>query len=408
MKILRIISRILIGIVFVFSGFVKAVDPLGSTYKFVDYFNAFGTSSLNNFAFILGIILSSAEFIIGIMLLFGIRMRLASWGALIFMAIFTPLTLYLAIYNPVSDCGCFGDAVKFSNWQTFGKNIIILIPTLFTFIYRKKYQPYNLVAEWVTIALFTFGIIWFSEYSYRHLPVFNFRPYKIGTNIMEGMKIPSGMPRDEYVISARYQKNGEIKEFDYPNFPDSTWKWVETKNKLVKKGYEPPIHDFVIETISGENITDKVLESDVITLFLVTYDLSKYDNFNQEKINRLSEYCRANNYKFMCLSSASKEQIEKFKNENQADYDFNIVDQTALKTMIRANPGLMLLRKGTILAEWHSNEIPDVNEIKGDIVSYAITQNEVNRGNILTIGLSATLLAILLLFNLLFCCKRSD
>jgi len=402
MKVLKIISRILVGLVFVFSGFVKAVDPLGSTYKFIDYFNAFGLESFNSLALVLAVVLSTAEFIIGIALLFGIRMKIASWGALIFMGIFTPLTFYLAVYNPVSDCGCFGDAVKFSNWETFGKNLIILVPVIFTFINRKTYFTYNIAGEWSVVVVFTAGIVYFSMFCYQHLPVFNFRPYKTGANIMEGMQVPDGMPKDEYAISAVYKKDGITKEFVFPNFPDSTWKWVETKNKLIKKGYEPPIHDFVIETLEGENITDQVLEDDALTFILVSYNLDSYDNCNQEKINLLFDYCIANGYKFLCLTSASEEQIQNFKNENQTGYGYYITDQTTLKTMIRANPGLLLLRKGTIISGWHFNDIPEVNNIKGDLLSYVLSENNSKNDNVRYISIAIITMLLTVVFLTLF------
>jgi len=406
MKVLKALSRIFLGLVFIFSGFVKAVDPLGSTYKFIDYFSAFGIDSSNSLVLVLAIILSTAEFIIGIALLFGIRMKLASWGALIFMGIFTPLTLYLAIYNPVTDCGCFGDAVKFSNWQTFGKNLVILIPCLFTFIHRRKYYTYNIAAEWFTVLLFTAGIIHVSIYSYHHLPLFDFRPYKTGVNIMESMMIPEGIPGDQYAISAVYQKNGVSKEFVYPDFPDSTWKWIETKNKLIKKGYEPPIQDFMIETLEGENITDRILEDKNFTFLLISYDLSLYDNSNQEKINRLADYSEANGYKFLCLNSASKEQIQDFMIYQGVNFSFCLTDETTLKTMIRANPGLILLYNGTIISQWHSNDIPNVNNIKGNLLSFVLSENARIKDHLLTMIIGLSLLTLLILFNLIFYRKK--
>ena len=216
MKLLRLISRILVGIVFVFSGFVKAIDPLGSTYKFSDYFTAFGMGFLEPLAFPLAIFLSSAELIIGVTLLLSYRMKVMSWILLIFMSFFTVLTFILALTNPVTDCGCFGDALILTNWETFGKNVVIMAFTLIIFIYRKQYPEIrSAMVEWSVIVAFFLGSVFLSLYCYNNLPLLDFRPYSVGTNIPDAMTIPEDAPQAVYETRLYYKnlETGDVEEF---------------------------------------------------------------------------------------------------------------------------------------------------------------------------------------------------
>jgi len=259
---IKIISRYISGLVFIFSGLVKGIDPMGSMYKFIDYFTAFHLDALEPLAYLLGVILCTSEVIIGFAILTGIRMRLAAWGLLIFMLGFTPLTLYLAIGNPVADCGCFGDAIHLTNWQTFYKNIIISVFVIMVFVNRKKYKTLSSASiEWTAIIIITAAFILFTQYNYRHLPLVDFRPYKTGTNIPENMIIPEGAPTDEYETTLIYEKDGEQKEFFLDNYPsdDTTWAFIDSKTKLIKAGYKPPIYDFSLITPEGQDLTDIIL-----------------------------------------------------------------------------------------------------------------------------------------------------
>ncbi|MFZ0281276.1 MAG: BT_3928 family protein, partial [Bacteroidales bacterium] len=258
MKIAWLISRVVTGLMFMFSGIVKAVDPLGSTYKFQDYFQAFGMDFLLPLALPLAILLCTAEFVSGFAVLSGYRQKTGIWGVLILMLIFTPLTLVLAINNPVSDCGCFGDAIHLTNWQTFGKNIFLLIFTLILFAGRKNVPVhFSPVKEWTLISGLAVLFVVFSLLNLKYLPLLDFLPYKTGNNIPEQMTIPEGKPVDEYKTTFIYEKEGQTKEFTLENYPanDSTWKFVDQKSVLIKKGYLPPVHDFVITTAEGEDIT---------------------------------------------------------------------------------------------------------------------------------------------------------
>ncbi len=358
MKILRSVSRIVVGLLFIFSGIVKAIDPLGSAYKFHDYFQAFNISFLNNLSLPLAILLCTAEYIAGFSVLTGIRMKTGIWIVMILMLIFTPLTFILALTNPVSDCGCFGDAIHLTNWQTFGKNIILIILAAILFTGRKHVKNlYTVVTEWSITAGVILLFIVFSIANLRYLPVFDFLPYKKGVKIAEKMTIPPGSKADEYKTTFIYEKKGIKKEFTLNNYPadDTSWKFIDQKSVLVKKGYQPPIHDFIITTMNGEDITRKVLSDPGYTLLMVSKKLSEADKKYLSEGFDLGRYCLANGIDFMILSSSGTDEVRSYNNGLQ----FCSADETTLKTMIRANPGYILLRDGTIIGKWSWANVPD-------------------------------------------------
>jgi uncharacterized membrane protein YphA (DoxX/SURF4 family) len=370
MKIIKEISRILLGITFVFSGFVKGIDPLGSTYKFTDYFNAFGTDWANSLAFILAIVLSVLEFGIGIGLLFNYRIRIFSWLTLIFMGFFLPFSLFIAITNPVTDCGCFGDAWVLTNWETFTKNVIFSILAVIVFIKRHNFKNnYNINFQ---NAYFVFFILLFGyaqHRSYHHLPLIDFRPYKIGNNIVEEMTIPDDAPRDEYKTEFIYRNknNGEEKKFDETNYPwqdTENWEYVDSKSILLKKGYEPPIKDFTIENEYGEDVSDFFLYDPGYTFILVSYSLEKANKRKQNKINELAINAIASGMNFICLTSSPRPIIEQFIEEHNPPYEFFFCDEIALKTIVRSNPGLVLTKEANILNKWHWRDIPKFEKVK--------------------------------------------
>ena len=383
MKFLLNICRILIGLVFIFSGFVKGIDPLGSDYKFTDYFNAFGMSWMNFSALFFSFLLSMAEFIIGICLFLNINTKLASWGALLFMAVFTPLTLILAIKNPVTDCGCFGDALVLTNWETFFKNIILLVMVLLVFFNRNRFKSiFNVLEQSVILTGSIIFMFCIEMYSYRHLPILDFRPYAVGANITEGMTIPEGAPHDEYSTTLKYKnKNtGEIKEFDESNFPwqdTLNWEFHSSSQKLLKEGYKAPIHDFVIEHPEYGDITEEVLNDDDYTFLVVSYKLSKASAEAQDKLNKLAAYASENGYRFYGLTASNADEITDFVHKYNVNYSFCATDEIQLKTVTRSNPGLVLLKKGTIIDKWGHRDIPDADELKGkDPLSFCLLEQQ--------------------------------
>jgi hypothetical protein len=369
------VSRWIVGAVFIFSGFVKGIDPWGFDYKLTDYIHSMNLSWLEMFAFPGAFLLPALEFLIGAGLLCGILTRLSVKLSLVFMSFFLPLTLYIAIKNPVTDCGCFGDALVITNWQTFFKNVVLIIIVILIFIYRKKISylfPYKVrrILFLVLTVLYIIAVYW----SVNHDPIIDFRPYKVGVNITEGMKTPKGAPTDVYKSTFYYRnlKTNKIKKFNDTNYPwqDSlNWKFVSMDAPvLVKKGYTPPIHDFVIQTADGENVVDFFLQDDNYLFIAVAYDLSKSSVKSQTILNALAIWAKDQGYKFICLTSSTGNVLERFKAKANPAYDFYFGDEITLKTIIRSNPGLLLLKKGTILAKWHYNDIPSVEKMQNQII----------------------------------------
>ena len=383
MRLVKNLCRIIVGIVFIYSGFVKGIDPLGSDYKFTDYFNAFGMGWMNATTLFFSFALSLAEFLIGIALLFNLWVSRMAWGSLLFMAFFTPLTLVLALTNPVSDCGCFGDAMILTNWQTFWKNIILLLLAIMIFVYRKEYKSsLPLMGQFSFLTLAGAGMLCLSIYCYRHLPVLDFRPYAVGKNITEGMRLPEGAKPDQYEVTLKYKnkQTGEIRSFTEENYPwqdTLNWEYESSSERLVKKGYITPIHDLVIEHPTLGNITEEILEDDNHTILAVAYNLNQSDTQYQPAINRLAEYARKKGIRFYGLTSSTERDIEAYKKRNHVPYEFCTADEIQLKTMIRSNPGVIILREGTILDKWAGKDVPDVKELQDtDLTAYCVYSRE--------------------------------
>lgn len=383
MRLVKNLCRIIVGIVFIYSGFVKGIDPLGSDYKFTDYFNAFGMGWMNATTLFFSFALSLTEFLIGIALLFNLWVSRMAWGSLLFMAFFTPLTLVLALTNPVSDCGCFGDATILTNWQTFWKNIILLLWAIMIFMYRKEYKSsLPLVGQFSFLALAGAGMLCLSVYCYRHLPVLDFRPYAVGKNITEGMRLPEGAEPDQYEVTLKYKnkQTGEVQSFTEENYPwqdTLNWEYESSSERLVKKGYITPIHDLVIEHPTLGNITEEILEDDNHTILAVAYNLTQSDVQYQPAINRLAEYAQEKGIRFYGLTSSSERDIETYKKRYHVPYEFCTADEIQLKTMIRSNPGVIILREGTILDKWAGKDVPDVKELQDtDLTAYCVYSRE--------------------------------
>lgn len=365
MKMLRIVARLLIGVFFIFSGYVKVIDPIGSAIKFGEYFEAFSMHFLIPTSLVFGILLAVAELGLGLCMLFGVRMKEASWGALLFMLFFTGLTFVLAVFNPVEDCGCFGDAIKLTNWQTFFKNLIILPFVLFIFFQRKLYRPFVCCkVEWAIatgVVLFSLGL---SIYSYRHLPLIDFMAYKVGVNIPEAMAMPEDAPLPVYDNTFIYEKGGVKQEFKIDNLPDSTWTFVDTKTKLISQGYVPPAKDFTITNINNEYVTDSVLTLSGYMIFITSDNINNANLKNIERINTLAAYSKQNNIHLMLLSGSFHDDNVKFTGQMSTDYPTFHTDETVLKSMVRSNPGMMLLKDATILKKWNNNDLPTVAELE--------------------------------------------
>lgn len=363
---IAVAARTLLGLTFIFSGFVKAVDPLGTVYKIEDYLNAFGGffTNLVPAAPEAAILLILFEFVLGVLLFLGVWNKQCAWLALLMMLVMTPLTLYLAIANPVTDCGCFGDAIHLSNWATFWKNVVLLVLAI-ALLLTKDYlfstwrKPLDLL---IFCAAFV-GCSGLMAYALTHLPPIDFRPYKIGNNIPELMTvdIPEDAPMDEYEYTFIYEKNGEQREFTLDNYPkdDSTWTFVDQRSRLVKKGYEapqPPIHDFVL-TLNDEegnvyDMTDEILELDRVVLAIM-YKLETADRKQVAKLNRLYLDALQADVPFYALTGSGEREIDIWRQETGAEYPILSCDGITLKTIVRANPGVVVLSQGTVIDKYN-------------------------------------------------------
>lgn len=364
------ISRILFGFVFIFSGFVKAIDPLGSVYKFQDYFLAFNAEWLFPTALPLAILMSGLEFVIGVTVLLGIKMRWSAWGGLLFMAFFTPLTLYIAIYEPVSDCGCFGDALIISNWATFYKNIFILAAASFIFIHKNRIRPlWSEKKDWYLAGITALFIVSLSVYCLRNLPIMDFRPWKVGNDINK-LVIPTPEVADTYLIYEN-KNTGEREEFapaDLPwNDPEfmENWSFVDQRRVIIQEYQEPAINNFIIQDEYGDDYTESYVGHPGYQFLVITYDVNLTNKraFDR-RINDFAVKAEEEGVSLIVLTGSSFSNIDAFRHEVQAAYPFYQSDEIALKTIIRSNPGLVLLKDGVVLGKWHHRNIPEYSRVR--------------------------------------------
>lgn len=352
------ISRYLIAAVFIFSGFVKAIDPLGTAYKIEDYLLSFNPSFIALFplALPISIALSSFELIIGLNYFFNIGIKKTSWWALAFMLVMTPLTLYIAIYEPVSDCGCFGDALLISNWQTFIKNIVLSAFIVFTLIISGKMKTFFVKKiEILFVISFAIVAIALSSYSLLRLPMIDFRPYKVGVNIHADKQTPANAPTDKYETTFILEKNGVSKEFSLENYPTESegWTFVDQKTVLIEKGFEPKIKDFMIIDSNFNDITDSALTNRGTTYLVVINNLNTTSLDGMQKVQAFYDKIKDSDIRFFALTAASADDVEAFKTKNNILFPFYKLDPITLKTMVRANPGIIELKNATITQKWN-------------------------------------------------------
>ncbi len=360
---LQTFSRILVGLVFIFSGFVKGVDPLGTVYRIEDYFFAYGTDWAVPFALFLSIALSTLEFLLGIALLLNLKLKTLSWILFPLMIFFTLLTFYDALYEPVPDCGCFGDAIKLSNWQTFYKNIVLIVFVFIVFKCRKMYiSAFNRKSQLFILIVFAFSFAAFSYYQYQHLPMIDFREWKIG-NEMKSV----GEAREDTYLTYRNKESGEEKEYLSPNFPwnDSVWmsKWEFVDQRKVISGSEAKHNLFILDS-DGYDITKSIIENPAYQFIVVSWDMSFITKDQGEKINQIFNFCDQHGIAFVGLTGTREIEIPVRLSEHAFDFVFYNTDDIALKSVVRSNPGLILLKNGVVLNKWHYNDFPEAEELK--------------------------------------------
>ena len=386
--------RFLLGATFVFSGFVKAIDPIGTQYKLQDYISAVGMGGIvpDIVTLLASVALSALEFSLGVFVLFAIRRHLVSKILVAFMAVMTLTTVWIALFNPVKDCGCFGEALRLTNVQTLLKNIVLLAASVVV-AWRplRMYRFLSRSTQWIAINYTILFVLLLSAHCLYHLPLIDFRPYHIGMNIKKGMEIPAGAPQPEFETTFILQKNGVKKEFTLDNYPDSSWQFVDSKTVQTKEGYVPPIHDFSIQKADGDDITDSVLTAKGYIFLLVSPHLEQADDSNFGDIDLLYEYCQERKIPFYCLTASTKKDIDHWADITGAEYPFCFTDETALKTIIRSNPGLLLLKDGTIIRKWSHNDLPSSSSLNAPLSKLSI-------GAMPSTSLGETIMKVVLLF----------
>ena len=418
MKIILFISRVLAGSTLLVSGLVKANDTLGFSYKMEEYFSAdvLNMEFLLPYALAFSVLMCLAEIVLGLALILGLKIKVSSYLVLLLTIFFAFLTFYSAYFDKVNDCGCFGDAIKFTPWQSFTKDMILMLFVLPVFFYRKdisintdKEDRAYFLASIIFISLFSIAILnwsfpiyfsltffilvllvkrftseqtqsWiilglamvlplsFSYYTYSHLPIKDYRPYAIGKNIPDQMVVPEGVQENVYETNFVYRntETGEEKSFNQTNYPwqDSTWQWLSTENVLIQKGYEPPIHDFVITDADGYELQEDILAEEGYVLLVVFYDIEKTNPSAMKKVNAFVNAAESDGIYVYGLTASNYDDVEDFKMENQVPITFYSADETMLKTTVRSNPGLILLKKGDVVGKWHYNDLPEYDELK--------------------------------------------
>ena len=370
------VCRFVLAATFIFSGYVKAIDPLGTLYKLKDYAAAMSLNGLLPDWVLVGvaIALGALEFALGVFMLFAVRRHVVSRITLAFMTAMTVLTLWIFVADPVKDCGCFGDALKLTNGETLLKNIVLIACAALV-----AWRPVDMARfisrsnQWIVRYYTVAYIVITSVYCLYTLPIFDFRPYHVGMNIKQGMEIPEGAEQPEFESTFLLRKNGETREFTLDNYPDSTWEYVDTRTVQTKKGYEPPIHDFALTSCdTGEDITEQVLTKKGYTFLLVSPRLAVADDSNFGDIDQIYEYAEENGADFYCVTASANDEIERWRDLTGAEYHFCNADETTLKTMIRSNPGLMLLKDGTIIDKWSHNALPQTDDLTAPLQQLTI------------------------------------
>ena len=369
--ILTNVCRALLGLTFIFSGYVKAIDPLGTQYKIQDYLTALDLYGYvpDWLTLMVSVVLSAVEFSLGIFMLFAIRRRIVSRLMTAVMVVMTAVTVWLYVADPIKDCGCFGDAVTLTNGQTLAKNVVLLGCAVVTAVWPMRMgRLVSRTNQWIVINYTAVFIFLTSVVCLYKLPVFDFRPYHVGADLRKGMEIPKGEQQPEFVTTFIMEKNGQRREFSLENYPDSTWTFIDSKTVQTKAGYVPPIHDFSITLNSDdEDITKKVIDNPGYTFLLIAPHLEQADDGNFGIIDQIYEYAQDYHVPFYCLTASTQPAINHWIDITGAEYPFCTTDETTLKTSIRSNPGLVLLRNGVVVNKWSHNELPRPEELNGPL-----------------------------------------
>ena len=376
-KNITTICRLLVGILFIISGLIKANDTTGFGYKLDEYWYVFHIPFLNPISVYLAMFICVVEIGLGISLLLGTFRKITLNLLILMIVFFTFLTFYSAYFDKVKECGCFGDAIKLTPWQSFSKDIALCILIGILWLNRKFIKPLWLEdgrGERILYGGIILSVV-FTIYCWYYLPVVDFLPYAVGKDIVKQMTIPPGAPVDKLEMKFIYQKDGKdyfisMNQLDsFSKRPDfETYKYIDRKDVLISKGYEPPIHDFVIYAdVQGGNgrmeVTKTFLDQKGFKLVIAHQILETSNLKSQKDIIKLVQEISKHGIQIWGLTSSSSEVIEKYKKDNGVNYNFYAADGTMLRTMIRANPGILLLKDNVIIGKWPGTMTPSANDI---------------------------------------------
>lgn len=360
-KIIDQFSRFFVGGLFIFSGLIKLNDPIGTKIKMEEYFYVFGEDFGSFFelfipaALEIGMFMIVLEIVLGVAILINYKMEKTTIVLLVLMVFFTFLTFYSAFFNKVTDCGCFGDAIKLTPWQSFWKDIILIFFVVHLFWYRKKYQPVLYSKEGLAVVLgATLISVFLGIYAVRHLPFIDFRAYRIGNNIPQQMQ-----PQEQAIIEYVFEKDG--KEVTSSKFLAETdgYKYVRADVLNADKTV-PKITDYAVSTPDGDDATQSTFEG--AKLLFIIYDVNKASDSNMDKIRDLVKNLDGK-MEMMALTASGTEQFETFRHEHQFAVPYYFADATVLKTIVRSNPGITLWVNGTVKGMWHHNDTPTSEEV---------------------------------------------
>ncbi len=362
MKYLVAFSRIAVGILFIISGFIKLNDPVGFSFKLEEYFSAgvLDMPFLMPYSLALSIVIVIFEVLLGVFLLLGFQRKFTIWSLLLMILFFTFLTGYSAYFNKVTDCGCFGDAIKLTPWESFTKDVILLVLIIVLFIGQRFINPlFSMKFRKGAVLVVLLGCVWYTYFVLNHLPTIDFRPYKIGANIEEGMGVPEDAPKAIFEYAWRFKVNGE-DQIVVTNgaYPTVDGEFIDVETTEIQKGYEPPIHDFTIEQ-EGVDFTKEILSEKKLVM-VIAYDLAKTNETVFKEIKEITDEAIRKGYKVIGMSASNEAFTSNIIKKNDLNFEFYFTDETTLKTIVRSNPGLLVLERGTINQKAHYNDISDL------------------------------------------------
>lgn len=360
MKVLLTIVRIVVGVLFIFSGLVKANDPSGLSYKMQEFFDVWGWSFLNNYSLAFALLMNTFEIVAGVAVLLGWRMRLFSWLLLLLIIFFTFLTGYAVLHpDQIKTCGCFGDCLPLTPTQSFIKDLVLTALILFIFLKRKVIRPvFSVTVNGVLLSLTVLFCIVLQWYVLKHLPIVDCLPYKAGNNIVEQMKAPKGAIADSFAITFKYRKNGKDVEFDMNNFPedfnDSTYQFIDRYQKLVREGTaQAPISDFNLTSFNGTDTTTAILNQPGTYVMLFVKDASSAEKDWAKNAAEVAKVCEQKQIPFYVVTATVEAAQQQIRVSN---INFLKSDATVIKTAARVNPTYFIMKQASVLAKYANED----------------------------------------------------